>query len=307
MKGRTGLVGASIVVVLALLGWFSIRESGPNPADSPTGAMPGMTMGDTTSDTADHGMPGMSGGHSGGMTGMKPLVAGANGTRASAAGLTLEPKRAVFSANQTTQWQLRVTDRTGMTVTKFERDQTKLMHLIVVRTDLTEYQHLHPVLGRGGVFAIDLHLPRPGSYRAIADFTTGGQRYALGVPIVVPGGGEQAPLPDESASTKVDGFSVTTMHADPKVGDETEIRFTIHRGGKPVTALLPYLGAYGHLVALRKPDISYSHVHPASEDRANGLIGFVVDFAASGAYRLFLQFRTASGIHTAPFTINVRS
>ena len=34
------------------------------------------------------------------------------------------------------------------------------------------------------------------------------------------------------------------------------------RDGQPVTALQPYLGAFGHLVALREGDLAYLHVHP---------------------------------------------
>ena len=305
MNRRTALIGASIVATLALLGWFSIRQSSTSSSASITNAMPGMTMTAATSGTAAHSMAGMSGG--GAMTSMKPLVVGANGTRASAAGLTLEPKHAVFSAGQTTQLQLRVVDQNGIPVTNFERDQTKLMHLIVVRTDLTDYQHLHPVLGRGGIFTIALQLRRPGSYRAIADFTTAGRRYALGVPIQVPGAASRAPLPTESIQSSTDGFSVEAIHDTPRAGGESELQFVISRGGKPVTGLLTYLGAYGHLVALRKPDIAYSHVHPTSEDRSKGLIRFVADFPTRGAYRLFLQFRTSSGVHTAPFTVNVQS
>ena len=303
MNRRTALIGASIVATLALIGWFSIRQSSTTSSASTTNVMPGMTMTSTEPAIADHGMPGMSAG--GAMAGMKPLVAGANGTHASAAGLSLEPKHALFSAGQTTEWQLRVADQKGMTVTKFDRDQTKLMHLIVIRSDLTAYQHLHPVLGRDGIFTIALRLPRPGAYRAITDFTTVGRRYALGVPIQVPGSSPQAPLPAESIQVITDGFTVKTMHDKPKPGQETELQFMISRKGKPVTNLLTYLGAYGHLVALRKSDIAYSHVHPTSEDRSKGLIGFVADFPRQGAYRIFLQFRTSSGVHTAPFTIEV--
>jgi hypothetical protein len=247
----------------------------------------------------------MSMGQSGAMTGMKPLVAGANGTRASAGGLTLEPKHTMFMARQTTKWELRITDKMGMPVTKFQLDQTKLMHLIVVRSDLTNYQHLHPVLGHGGIFTIDLRLPSAGTYRAIADFTTGGRRYALGVAIHVPGTVTQAPLPAEAMEATSDGFTVMTMHDTPRAGRETKLQFTINKNGQPVTALLPYLGAYGHLVALRKSDLAYSHVHPTADDLPKGSITFTAEFPTPGTYRLFLQFRTATGVHTAPFTVEV--
>ena len=304
MNRRNALIGAGIVAALALLGWFSIRQSDSGTTGSMTTGTAGMTMADTTS-TADQGMPGMSMGESGSKHGMRPLVVGADGTRASAAGLTLTPKHAMFTPGKATRWQIRVVDRTGKAVTTFTRDQTKLMHLIVVRRDLTDYQHLHPVLSKGGIFTVDLRLPRAGEYRAIADFTTNGRRYALGVPILLPGATTQAPLPPESMNTSIDGYSIMTMHRKPIARSQTDLKFTITRNGQPVSALLPYLGAYGHLVALRKTDIAYSHVHPISEDRSRGLVGFSAEFAKPGAYRLFLQFRTMSGVHTAPFTMHV--
>jgi hypothetical protein len=305
MNGRTALIGAAVVAALALLGWFSIGQSSKQSNATSTTAMPGMPMSDTTSTATGVGMPGMSTGHSGAMTGMKPLVTGANGTRASAGGLTLEPKDTMFMAGHTVNWQLRIRNHMGMPVTKFELDQTKLMHLIVVRSDLTNYQHLHPVLGRGGIFTVELRLPSAGSYRAIADFTTGGRRYALGVPIHVPGSATTTPLPAEAMEARSDGYTVMTMHKAPKAGSETKLEFTISKDGQPVTGLLPYLGSYGHLVALRKSDIAYSHVHPTSEDLAKGVISFSAEFPTAGAYRLFVQFRTSTGVHTTPFTVRV--
>ena len=44
-------------------------------------------------------------------------------------------------------------------------------------------------------------------------------------------------------------------------------RLTVSRDGAPV-AVQPYLGAFGHLVALREGDLAYLHVHPAQRRRA---------------------------------------
>jgi hypothetical protein len=101
-------------------------------------------------------------------------------------------------------------------------------------------------------------------------------------------------------STDLQGMGDT-----PKAGRETKLQFTISRSGQPFTALPPYLGAYGHLVALRKSDLAYSHVHPIARDLAKGSISFTAEFPTSGVYRLFLQFRTSTGVHTAPFTVDV--
>jgi hypothetical protein len=46
-------------------------------------------------------------------------------------------------------------------------------------------------------------------------------------------------------------------------------------------------------------------VHPTAENHASGSISFTAEFPTAGAYRLFLQFRTATGVHTAPFTVHV--
>lgn len=192
-------------------------------------------------------------------------------------------------------------------MTSFEREQTKLMYLIVVRSDLTGFQHLHPVFANDGTFTIAIRLPRPGTYRAIADFTTGGRRYALGVPLLVPGTAGEMPLPGPSETARTDAFSVESTHEAATAGSEVDFRFTIRRGDDAVTALLPYLGAYGHLVALRKSDLAYAHVHPTASRRRSGSITFATELPTGGLYRLFLQFKTATGIHTAAFTIDVEA
>lgn len=67
----------------------------------------------------------------------------------------------------------------------------------------------------------------------------------------------------------------------------------------------PTSPSYGHLVALRKPDLAYSHVHPTAEDLKTGAIRFSADFPTAGDYRLYLQFRTNGRVHTAEFTVTV--
>lgn len=42
------------------------------------------------------------------------------------------------------------------------------------------------------------------------------------------------------------------------------LTLSVAKGTHPVTDLQPYLGAYGHLVALRQGDLAYLHVHPGA-------------------------------------------
>jgi hypothetical protein len=87
--------------------------------------------------------------------------------------------------------------------------------------------------------------------------------------------------------------------AGVKAGEGSDLRFTITRDGEPVRTE-PYLGAGGHLVALREGDLAFLHVHPDDEG-----VGFAATFPTEGRYRLFLQFKHAGAVQTVAFTQEV--
>jgi hypothetical protein len=234
---------------------------------------------------------------------MIQAVPGSNGLHAQVAGLKLTPLSRTVSAGATTTWRFRIIACDGGAVRHFDRENTKLLHLIVVRTDFTGYEHLHPTLGADGTFMVQLHIARPGSYRAIADFVTGGRKYVLGTDLTAPGPVRSMPLPSPALQGQADGYTVELQRpARLTAGQEAQLTFRITRHGRPVDALERYLGSYGHLVALHDPELSYSHVHPISADPENGAITFNAELPQGGAYRLFLQFRAAGRVHTVAFT-----
>ena len=73
-----------------------------------------------------------------------------------------------------------------------------------------------------------------------------------------------SPLPAPSDRRSVDGFDVS-FDGELVAGTESELTVTVTRDGEPVTDLQPYLGALGHLVAIRDGDLAYLHVHPLDE------------------------------------------
>ena len=97
-----------------------------------------------------------------------------------------------------------------------------------------------------------------------------------------------------------DGYEVRLDAGTVRAGRESELAFRITRGGRPVETE-PYLGAGGHLVALREGDLAFLHVHPLDEGAAR----FAATFPTEGRYRLFLQFKAAGRVHTAAFTQDV--
>jgi hypothetical protein len=255
-------------------------------------AASGAGFGNQTMADAGHGAPAMI-----------EAVPGSDGLHAQLAGLRLAPLSHTLTAGASTTWRFRIIGCDGNSVRHFDRDNTKLLHLIVVRTDLSGYRHLHPTLDPDGTFTIELRTPRPGTYRAITDFVIDGRKYVLGTNLTAPGPVRSIPLPAPALESSVDGYDVELQRpAQLTAGQEAQLTFRITRHGQPVADLEPYLGSYGHLVALHAPELAYSHVHPISADPASGAITFNTELNLRGSYRLFLQFQTHGRVHTVAFT-----
>jgi hypothetical protein len=208
---------------------------------------------------------------------------------------------ATASAGARERFAFRVVDGHGATVRDFDVQHTKRLHLIAVRRDLTGFQHLHPRQDAGGAWSTDLTLRDAGAYRVFADFKpSGGERATLASDVLVAGDFRPRALPAPARSVRVDGYDVALDAPRSAAGHETTLTYTISRGGRPV-AVQPYLGAAGHLVALRAGDLAYLHVHPMQSARA-GQIAFAAHYPSPGRYRLFLQFRVDGRVHTAALT-----
>ena len=203
--------------------------------------------------------------------------------------------------------EFRVLGPDGAPVTEYTEDHGEDLHLVAVRSDLTGYQHVHPDLGDDGTWRAPLTLT-PGSWRLVADTTptASGTDLALTGDLQVAGDYDPRPLREPAAVTEVDGYTVV-LTGDLTPGAEAELTFSVSRDGRPVTDLQPYLGAYGHLVALRDGDLEYLHVHPLEDPAVAPAPGPHVEFAATapstGTYRLFLDFRHGDAVHTAAFTV----
>jgi hypothetical protein len=203
----------------------------------------------------------------------------------------------------TERLRFRVVDERGATVRDFDVEHTKRMHLIVARRDLTGFQHLHPEMDANGTWSTPLKLDEAGSYRLFADFSHDGEATTLAAELRVDGDADLRPLPSPGPTAVSDGgYDVRLDSGAARAGEEAELRFTVTKDGRPVAAE-PYLGADGHLVALREGDLAFLHVHPT--DAAGDTIGFEATFPTTGSYRLFLQFKVHGEVQTVAFTEEV--
>jgi uncharacterized protein DUF4396 len=238
----------------------------------------------------------------GGTGGHESTAAPVRGLAVTSDGLTLSMQQTKLPRARQTDLSFRVLDSSGAPVRDFEVEHAKRLHFIVVRRDMTGFQHLHPTMKPDGTWTASLTLREAGSYRAFADFKRAGRNETLGADLAVDGPLHTNALPRQAQAARTsDGYDVRVEGHPVKAGAEAELHFTAMRNGKPVT-VEPYLGARGHLVALRQGDLAYLHVHPLDSAASGSAITFATKFPSFGKYRLFLQFKDGGRVHTAAFT-----
>ncbi|MER7080055.1 hypothetical protein SAMN02982929_02046 [Saccharopolyspora kobensis] len=225
------------------------------------------------------------------------------GLQISKDGYTFAPETARLDAGGTADYRFRILGPDGAAVTSLAEVHGKRIHLIAVRRDLTGFWHLHPVESGDGTWTVPLELAEAGQYRVFIDFQPDGAAgLTLGADLAVAGDFQPRPVPDVAAVSEVDGYEVV-LDGELQAGQAHRLALTVHRDGVPVTDLEPYLGAYGHLVALRLGDLAYLHVHPEEATGPGPEIGFHAAVPGPGTYRLFLDFKHAGKVRTAQFTV----
>ncbi|GAA2619854.1 hypothetical protein [Paractinoplanes durhamensis] len=233
--------------------------------------------------------------------------AAVGGLSLSSGGLTLVPGTTTFAAGKPQRLSFRITGPGGAPVTTYAIVHEKLLHLIVVRRDLTGFQHLHPSMAADGTWGIDLTLPNPGIYRMVADFTAvvGGAPIAttLGSDLTVAGNYAPAALPAPIKAVATDGFAVGYEGA-PSTKSTQPLLIGVAGPDHQTAVLEPYLGTYGHLVVLRAGDLAYVHVHPETQ-LVDGKVKFWVSVPSAGTYRMFFDFQVAGQVHDAAWTVAV--
>ncbi|GAA3785275.1 hypothetical protein ACFS5L_17600 [Streptomyces phyllanthi] len=232
------------------------------------------------------------------------------GLQVSAHGYSIDLETPRIERGRSTEIRFAILDAQGRPVTDYEVEQEKELHLILASRDLTVYRHLHPTRSADGTWRMPVNLPTAGDYRLLADFAPAaedGESLTLGTDLAVAGPYEPQELPQQVSTSEVDGYTVT-LRGNLDTGSARDLTFEVREDGKPVTDLQPYLGAYGHLVALRAGDLAYLHVHPNSEagdtsTKPGPTVSFTATAPSANAYRLFLDFKHDGEVRTASFTV----
>jgi len=211
---------------------------------------------------------------------------------------------------------------TGAPVREFERVHEMLFHLFVVSDDLAFYRHVHPEPEPDGAFTLETVLPEAKRYELFCDiFPKGGAPRVVRRTVVAGGARGDAPggaslLPD-IGSPKTAGdvrFALAVLPPEPVAGRATRLiyRLTDARTGLPVTDLEPYLGAWGHALALREDLSDFVHAHApissAAGPRAKSggpRVVYDLVFPRPGRHRVWCQVERAGRVETVAYTLSV--
>jgi len=300
--GRLGLYGAGLAAAFAV-------AFGAAALVAPRGAAPQSTMHEEETEMGQHDAHGS--GAQGSMDHSAHAATGESlaGVSLSAGGFTLAPVSAPDAVGEQGALSFRILDADGTPVTAYTTQHEKELHLIVVRSDGTAFRHVHPVLDTaGGTWSIPWAWDAAGTYRVFADFAAAGADPVTLTRTVDVAGPFAPVIPATSSRASVDGFDVE-LDGALAPGSASELTVTVRRGSAPVTTLQPYLGAYGHLVALREGDLAYLHVHPEGTAPTPGAtsgpdVRFSAHVSTEGRYLLYFDFQVEGTVHTAAFVLD---
>jgi len=211
----------------------------------------------------------------------------------------------------------------------------RLIHVIVISKDMTQFFHVHPddlvpltdADVQGGSFRLPFTFPRAGEYIIGVDYANGLSSRSEQVRVVVTG----APLQETGAATfplrgSYEGYELSLQPGFPVAGTVATLVWRIQKDGKDVLDLAPYLAAAMH-VAIVKDDLSEfvhahgevhipgaplpkisstsAHTHAPPPSRFGPLVEAHPVFPTYGDYTVFAQFMHEGVVITAPFSVRV--
>ncbi|WP_340538886.1 hypothetical protein [Nocardioides sp. GXZ039] len=264
---------------------------------------------DSAHDQGQHGSDQMGATHGGHAEGQDAAAELPGGLMVSQDGYTLALGQERATAGVDRPVSFTITGPDGAAVTDYETAHDRDLHLIAVRRDQTGFQHVHPTLDAAtGEWSVELDLT-PGTWRLFADFVPeGGDPLTLGTDLNVAGEFEPASPGPERRVADVGPYQVS-IDGDLVAGAGAELTVSVTKDGRPVTDLEPYLGAYGHLVALRDSDLAYLHVHPDGDPDDDATepgpdVVFHTAVPSSGRYYLYFDFQHGNVVRTASFAVD---
>jgi hypothetical protein len=200
-----------------------------------------------------------------------------------------------ISAGSPARFRLFVHQRPRSTaIDNLQVEHEKLMHLIGVRDDLSQFFHIHPLKVSPGTWEVTHTFAEGGTYQLWVDVKWKGVSYSLALPPVKVLGEIHTLKPPNCAGelTVVGDYQVRLRHDGTPQSTQTNLlqfEFTDNLG-QPIP-VENFLGAPMHLVLVNEERTTFLHAHPESHLPGASLVKFNQVFSLPGRYKLFAQFR----------------
>jgi len=194
----------------------------------------------------------------------------------------------------------------------FETVHEALFHLIVVRSDLAHFAHLHPTAEPDGSFRLHFTFPKGGDYRLFADVApTGAGSQILFARVSANGDkGEIFDARTKSRRTQqIGGVTVWLLSPQDTFPVKRTIPVTVAiadaKTGEPIRNLEPYLGAAGHFLLVHQDGVTFVHSHPLADAASihDGRVEFAARLPKAGLYRGWVQVKPNGELVTADFVV----
>jgi len=212
-----------------------------------------------------------------------------------------------------------------------ERVHEKEMHVLLISEDLASFNHIHPEALTRQFFTGTHVFPHAGAYWIYVDHTPPGQTQTIAKFRVTVAGPPQ-PRTDlreialretGTRAVTVAGVRATlTTKGSLEAGQDISFRFALAEAatGNVIADLQPYLGAWGHILFVRKEGDEVIHAHPLEATAAPPSpwvhshampgpspagIETVTGFKSPGLYKLWLQVQRNGTVLTFPFVLRI--
>jgi hypothetical protein len=203
---------------------------------------------------------------------------------------------------------------------------TKLLHLLIVDSTLTDYQHVHPQPGKtAGAWNFSFTPRRAGTYRVFADFTPAATARGLYASADVkitgpadarestatawPGSGSGFTTPKEQAGYR---FELVPATGKIRAGQTADLKFTVTGVAGGAVPLEPVMGAFAHLVAFDESRSGFAHLHPSETDltqrpdEKRPTLNFKITIPNAGRYVIWSQINLGGRELFIPFWFEVQ-
>lgn len=212
------------------------------------------------------------------------------------------------------QIKIRISDDRGKAMTPDDLAEiyTKKLHVMLVDSSLTDYQHIHPDYDKdSGLFVLNFTPKCHGEYNLWCDFKL--KNNASNSVIKNKLASEQShkmPAIIQHTNSVTNDNSNITIESDPPLtaGIASNLKINVTKRSGELVKLQQVMGAYAHLVGFSKDGENLIHCHPLNTSRHdNGELQFHVTPEKNGFTKFFLQIKADNKENVTPFGQYIQS